>query len=375
MIENKNYKTFWANGNGKNFLEWANISENDLISTYKTNLFEKFDSDFDRLTENWLKNGHLKPIMKSFHSNREVKGLPEDYLKFKKSLQVVPDWVDTKLILEACQLSERSGLTGLLILRNFALLGGYNFANLTKPLVATGSLEKGAVHRLYNTLNFWVDVSRSNEITQEWRLNACIRTRLVHSASRLMIHKKHPDWNVGLYGVPINYADMLATNIAFTVYFLYGLEKLKFDYTDKEEAGIFHLWKYVTYLLGVPAEIIPNDKKEALDFFHFWTKYQAQPDQDALKLTESLLNENTPIHILKLDIIKRNMGYIHKSVANYLIDSNIKHNLQIPEVRFKNIIPKALQVRNQLTKNNESHIKEGREKQKSVLGDYKNNIA
>lgn len=374
MIENKNYKTFWAHGNGKDFLGWTNISENDLISTYRTNLFEKFDGDFDSLTENWLKNGHFNSIMSSLHSKKEVRGLPEDYIKFKKNLQVVPDWVDMNLILEGCQLSERSGLTGLLILRNFALLGGYNFANLTKPLVATGSLEKGAVHRLYNTLNFWVDVSRSNGIAQEGRLNACIRTRLVHSASRLMIQKKHPDWNVTLYGVPINYADMLATNIAFTVYFLYGLEKLNFNYTEKEEAGIFHLWKYITYLLGVPVASIPSNRVEALGFFHFWTKYQAQPDQDALKLTKSLLNENTSISIFKLDIIKRNMGYIHKSIANHLIDETIRTNLEIPPVRFKNVIPKALKLRNQMIINNENQRKDGREKQESVLEDYRNNL-
>ncbi|MBO3099491.1 oxygenase MpaB family protein [Gelidibacter pelagius] len=372
MVEHQNNKTFWSNGNGKDFLEWANLRESELVSDYSVSLFEAYDSEVDKLTEQWIRNGDFKTIMRSLHSNNDGKTLPEDYLEFKKSLQAVPEWVDPDLILEGCQLSERSGLTGLLVLRNFALLGGYNFANLTKPLVATGSLEKGAAHRLYNTLNFWVDVSRSHVKTEEMRLNSCIRTRLVHSASRLMIQNKHPDWNVGTYGVPINYADTVATNIAFTVYYLFGLQKLNFKFSENEESGVFHLWKYVTYLLGVPAEIIPNDKLEALNFFHYWTKYQAQPDQDALKLTSSLLNENTPITIFKLDIIKRNMGYIHKSIANHLIDNTIKQRLDIPEVRFRNVIPKALQARNQLTKKNESQIKDGREKQRSVLNDYKN---
>lgn len=189
-----------------------------------------------------------------------------------------------------------------------------------------------------------------------------------------MIQKKQADWDSERFGIPINYADMIATNIAFTLYFLYGLKKLNFDFSEKEEAGIFHLWKYVTYLLGVPVEIIPNDKKEAISFFHFWTKYQGQPDQDSVKLAESLLNENTPINLLKLDIIKRNMGYIHKSIANYLIDDTIRGNLRIPNVRFKNIIPNALKLKNEIPKNKENQIKEGNDEQKSVLTDYKNNI-
>ncbi|QCX52443.1 DUF2236 domain-containing protein [Elizabethkingia sp. JS20170427COW] len=101
---------------------------------------------------------------------------------------------------------------------------------------------------------------------------------------------------------------MVATNIAFTVYFLYGLQKLNFKYTEQEEQGIFHLWKYVTYLLDVPTEIILDNKKEALAFFKFWTQYQNAPDTDSIKLTASLLDENTPISLLKLKVITKKYG-------------------------------------------------------------------
>lgn len=244
-----------------------------MTSAFDTQLFTQYDQKVDESVENWMKKGDFKKIMASLHLQNKDENLPEDFIAFKNSLKIIPEWLDEELIEAGCQLSERSGLNGLLILRNFALLGGYNFANLTKPLVATGSLEKGAVHRLYNTLNFWVEVSRTSENAQGMRVNACIRTRLIHSAYRLMIDKSKSNWNGERYGIPINYADMVATNIAFTVYFLYGLNQLNFKYSEKEALGIFHLWKYVTYLLGVPVEIIPNNTFEALDFFHFWTKY------------------------------------------------------------------------------------------------------
>jgi len=374
MIENRLNDVFWKKGNGRDFLEWANIAESDLKSDYNIRLFHEYDDEVDALVRDWMSGDDFKTIMNSLHHKTADENLPQAYLDFKSNSEVVPNWVDKDLILEGCKLSERSGLTGLLVLRNFALLSGYNFANLTKPLVATGSLEKGAVHRLYNTLNFWVDVSRSSKSGQKMRVDACIKTRLIHSASRLMIQKKQPDWDFERYGVPINYADMIATNIAFTVYYLYGLKKLSFEFSEMEEAGIFHVWKYVTYLLGVPVEMIPNDKKEALTFFHFWTKYQGQPDQNSLKLTESLLNENTPVTLLKLDIIKRNMGYIHKSIANLLIDDTIRENLKIPHVRFNNIVANALRLKNQLSHDKARQIEEGNEEQKSVLSDYKSKI-
>ena len=358
MIKNTHNDTFWENGNGKDFLNWANLKESDLIEKFDEQLFYQYDNDIDVLAENWLKDGTFKKIMQSLHRNKQDESLPPEYLNLKNKLAEVPDWVDFRLIEEACKLSERSGLDGLMVLRNFALLGGYQFANLTKLLVATGSLEKGSVHRLYNTLGFWVDVSRTDADSQQKRVNACLRTRLIHSASRIMIQENQPDWDQERFGIPINYADMIATNIAFTVYYLYGLEKLNFSFSEKEEAGIFHLWKYVTFLLGVPDYLIPNNRQEAIKYFYFWTKYQGKPDEDARKLSDSLLNENTPISILKLDIIKRNMGYIHKSVSNYLIDDSIKKNLEIPEVRFKFIIPNALKLKNRLVLNKEHQIKE-----------------
>lgn len=77
-----------------------------------------------------------------------------------------------------------------------------------------------------------------------------------------------------------------------------------------------------------------------------------------MKLAELLLNENRPINFLKLDIVKRNKGYIHKSIANYLIDDTIRKNLETPSVRFKNVVPMHLALRGQCRKPVEEIAKE-----------------
>lgn len=370
MIENNN--KFWTNGNGKNFVNWSGTDT--TIGIYDTNIFYSFDEKVDALVKIWLKNGAFSTILKSLE-NDTSQNLPNEYIALKKELEIVPDWVDENLLKAGCELSVRSGLISLLVLRNFSLLSGYNFANLTKPLIATGSLNKKAVHRLYNTLNFWINVTRIGNDAQSKRINACIRTRLVHSVSRLMIQDKNIYWNKELYGEPINNADMIATNIAFTVYYLYGLKKLNFKYSETEEKGIFHLWKYITYLLGVPLEILPNNKLESLEFFKFWTRYQNPPDEDSQTLASSLLAENTSVNVLKFKIIKRNMTYIHNSIANYLIDDEIQKNLNIPHIRFKFIILASIKLRNKIPNNKENQIIKGNYQQLSVLDDYKNNIA
>lgn len=372
MIRNNYYRNFWDNGNGKDFLKWSKAEIS--VGKYDVSLFNTYDKKVDKLVGQWIDSGEFKFIMKSLHGNDKIENLPQDYINLRHEIEVLPNWIDKDILNYGCQLSNRTGLIGLLILRDFALMGGYIFSSLTKPLIATGALEKGAVHRLYNTLNFWIKISNTGPDAEKMRLDACLSTRLIHSASRLMIQKKIPDYNLKKYGVPINFADIIATNIAFTIYFLFGLSKLSFKFSREEEQGIFHLWQYNTFLLGVPYKIIPSNRLEALRFFKFWTNYQAEPDEDGLKLAESLLEEDTQLSLLKFNFIKKNMKNIHTSVANYLIDSKIKEHLKIPESRYQSMVIKALKIKNKFANTTTKQILRGRAEQISVLEDYKNNM-
>lgn len=69
------------------------------------------------------------------------------------------------------------------------------------------------------------------------------------------------------------------------------------------------------------------------------------------------------------------MGYIHKSIANYLLDDHLKSSLKIPAVPLEKIIPNALRLKNEITLNREKQIETGNAEQQSVLEDYKNNIS
>lgn len=141
MIKNNFNDAFWTTGNGKNFANWCGTPIKE--GNFETKLFYSQDDKVDNLVKKWKKDGDFKTIMKSLHFPDSKSKLPKDFLHLKNGLALLPSWVDKSLLKAGSELSERSGLTGLLVLRNFALLGGYNFANLTKPLVATCSLEKG----------------------------------------------------------------------------------------------------------------------------------------------------------------------------------------------------------------------------------------
>ncbi|MDD2982809.1 MAG: oxygenase MpaB family protein [Crocinitomicaceae bacterium] len=371
LSKNQHIEYFWFKGNGKDLLNWSNTSEEKLKKEIPAELFHQVDDAVDELVKEWIAEKSFGNIMAYLHGKGEYDLLPKSFKDFHSKNSKVPDWVDFKLIESGTYLSQRAGLNALLTLRNFSLLGGYFFSNLTKPLVETGALEKGATLRLFYTLGFWVNVSRSDAESQTLRLNSCMQVRLVHSASRLMIKKKNPSWDYENLGEPINYADMIATYTAFTVYLLYGLNKLKFKFSKEEEDGIFHLWKYVTWLLGIPLDVIPNNRLETLSFFYNWSLRQNTGDIDSARLANALIEENTAAKLLKSDFIKRNMGYIHKSIAHYFLDDQILELLQIPTVKFQFIIPAAMKFKNLISANSEKQRMQGDIDQRSILEDYR----
>ncbi|MEO8934596.1 MAG: oxygenase MpaB family protein [Xanthomarina sp.] len=366
------FNFFWNEGIGKKFKDWANVEPSLTKFDCYDSLFKKYDALGDQIVSATLKDETFSKIMQSLSEN-DHQSLPRNVKALLAKMEHTPEWVNQNLLKAGAQLSQRSGLIGLVVLRNFSLLGGYYFSSLTKPLVFTGALEKGAKQRLFYTLSFWIDVNSLDTDANKIRLNACLKTRLIHSASRLMILKNTAKWHPDVSGIPINIMDMVATSIGFTLYFLHGLKKLNFKFTEEEELGVFQLWKYITWLLGVPEELIPNNKQEAVAFFYYWTSKQGLPNKDSIKLANALLKENTALNLLKFDFLKENIAYIHGSVANYLLDKQIKTDLHLPETRFKNLIIGIVKTGNIIVSKSSKmkQIQKGNADQQSVLNDYK----
>src|SRR5690606_24376476 len=150
-----------------------------------------------------------------------------------------------------------SGLTGLIVLRDYCLMGGYESSAINKPLIFTGALKKGAVKRLTETVTLWVDITANDALKKGGTgLEAILLTRCIHSFARSNI-LKHGDWNSDKWGIPLNTWDMLATNIGFSLVYLIGLKQMKFNLLKTEIDGVFHLWRYVGTLLGIPLALLP----------------------------------------------------------------------------------------------------------------------
>ncbi|MFH6959298.1 oxygenase MpaB family protein [Flavobacterium aquidurense] len=347
-------KTFWEKGNGNQLIIWSGA----IINTDNPDYYQTMKAEYDVLGDRAAKEifadknfqqaySYLQQLSQTAITKDDV--LPESIKELMLQMQEVPLWLDKSLIAAGSDLSMRSGTNALICLRDYSLMGGYDYAYLNKALVYTGALKKGAAKRITDTLDFWTQVTRSNalEINHDGYQYA-FRTRMIHSFSRIMIKEKHPAWDKETWGEPINFADMVATSIGFSLIFLHGLHQLGLTISEKEELGVFHLWKYIGYLLGIPVAYLPNNKKEATEIFYRWTASQAAADEDSVMLAKALENESLVSNIFQKAYQKNFLDYLHTSFVWFLVDKETCERLQISKIRMPYFFPRFRKMRNVL---------------------------
>ncbi|GAA4150136.1 hypothetical protein GCM10022217_02810 [Chryseobacterium ginsenosidimutans] len=379
--DSSHFKDFWTKGNGQQLLEFsgAEVSFDD---------FEKFSPYFyhvDEIGDQVVKDVYLT---KKFHeASREIEqyirngvsendNIPESVKTLFSQTQKIPDWLDYDLIKSGAELCMRSNLDSLISLRDYCLIGGYDYAYLNKPLIATEALKKGAVKRLSETLDFWVNTTRYDALEIHKKgYEFAIKTRLIHSYARLSIKKHYKDWDTENWGEPINSWDMMATYIGFSLVFMHSLHKLGNTFSVEEEKGLFHLWKYVGYLLGIPENLLPNNKKQATQYFYLWTSIQPPADKDSVLLAHSLLNESLENPILKYKFQRKNLRYLHICCTWFLLDDEVCKRLEIPKVSSRKAFPRTKWMINKIYDtlvSRQARINKGNKDQMKVLNDYHN---
>ena len=379
------FKNFWEQGNGKELLDWADIKPNFQTFHKYAPLYHQVDELGDEVVkETYLKLPYKEAsaiIQKySAQSISESDDAPESVTKLFLQLQEIPHWFDKDLANNGARFCMRTGANGLMILRDFTLMGGYDFAYISKPLIFTEALKKGAVKRLKDTLEFWVNVTRENAlIPNSEAYQLIVRTRLMHSYARLKIKGKTEQWDYENWGEPINSWDMIATYTGFSLVFMQGLKKLGIIISDEEEKGLFHLWKYIGYLLGIPVDYLPNNRQQAVEQFYWWTTIQDEGDDDSAQLAKALLQENLDNTIYKRSFQRKMLKNLHQSMNWFLLDEEINKRLQIPKpakafLVFPKIVIRGNKIFQKIYLRNATQyqklVEMGSEQQKKVLADY-----
>lgn len=345
------FKSYWQGKQGKYLL-----SKIDYIPEYteiklKIPLLYDFDFIADEVVNDlYIKKGYVAAdefINKALIDGiQTIENPPHSLVKLFEQIENIPTWLDWNKLEKGAALCRRSSDFGLIVLRNFSLMGGYESSAINKPLIFTGALHKGATKRLEETTEFWINITDKNALRRNnLGFRSSIKTRLLHSYSRIMIQNK-TDWCEFSWGVPLNSWDMLATNLGFSLVFIEGLKRLGFKPTNDEIEGLFHLWKYVGFLLGIKVELLPDNEQQAIRYLYEWTMTQPIADNDTIALAQALMHEPLSSRFPKYKWQKRIVFKVHLSYNTYLLGNETCDRLQIKKVNI--IFPKTLTILNMI---------------------------
>ena len=340
------FDRYWTSGHGKKLaIPLAGQFPGETLIRLNIPLLFQTDEQADRVireviavegfakTHAWIERGFSDP---------GTEELPEALQQLISFTRKQPEWLDPVKLENGARLCRRSGATGLIVLRNYCLMGGYESAAINKPLIFTEALKKGAAKRMAETTEFWVKVIGEHALVEIVGLKECLIVRLMHAYARESILKRS-DWKTEEWGQPLNQWDMLATNLGFSIVFLDGLRLLGMKPSPEEVEGLFHFWKYVGYLLGIPEYLLPENEEDAIRSLYSWTITQPPADEDTKSLAIALMNEPLTSNYPEKSWQKKRIVQVHLGYNYFFLGKESCEAMGLP-VKGWTIYPAILRL-------------------------------
>jgi ER-bound oxygenase mpaB/B'/Rubber oxygenase, catalytic domain len=208
-----------------------------------------------------------------------------------------PLWLDLDLVDAGATSFWRVGLPALapsLIYGSLAF--GYQYGDLSRPLAATGRLERMASRRLGETARWVLAVTTPGAMapgSEGWR--SSLRVRLVHALVRRHLLDSH-EWDLDAWGVPISASAMMATAIGgFAVIPQRALTDFGAGTTAADRESRTALWRWVGYVMGVPPPLLPANWREAERLIETLGTFDLGPNDDGPALMHALTRHGLPL--------------------------------------------------------------------------------
>lgn len=302
----------------------------DELDAYGDQLWQG-DEFADDVADWYRQTGMAKArqqLEKILENPSEINNSPEVLQRFLVKQLKQPEWLDESKLELGAATCRRIGMFGNLVMRDMALMGGYQSSAINKPLIFTGALESGADRRLAETRKFWIDVTRPQALKPEnLGFKTSTHVRIMHSLIRRGIMNKE-GWSNEKWGLPINQADMVITNLSFSIVFLLGLRSLGFSFSKKEAEAVLHFWRYVGHLLGINSDLLPKTEQEGRRLLYLATLTQPDSDEDSRTLAQALRDQ--PLQQNKWRWVARLKIQLHSGFSRFFLDKKAADDLDLP---------------------------------------------
>jgi hypothetical protein len=225
----------------------------------------------------------------------------EDFEEFKFSA------ADIEYLEKGSDIFERHGPMITFGLGVRSLLKQYAHTKAIEVLRLTTLLVKFVNRRILETMQFVLDVMSPDWVIKSddgtFKLNlhhpgllSIKKLRLVHAMIRYRIRNKMydvslGDYDISVFGIPINQEDMVFAVHTFSLEIIEGLRTMKINVTDEEAEIYFECWKIIGRGLGVDKALEPSSYKDALNLQNLiYQRHFTLPNSTGPILSVALMN-------------------------------------------------------------------------------------
>jgi hypothetical protein len=213
-------------------------------------------------------------------------------------VSALPAWVDPARLHAGAVAYWRAGAGALsLSLTCGALAYGYQSASLSRPLAATGRLERMAPRRLAETARWVLSVTTPGGMLPGAQgFQSSVRVRVVHALVRAHLLRENGGWDVPDWGVPLSASDAGSTAMGgFLTIHLEAMHDLGVHYSRDELEDMTHLWAWIATVMGVPAALAPPAYGDARRQIRAALAIDSGPGEDSARLMHALLHHPVPV--------------------------------------------------------------------------------
>ncbi len=205
-----------------------------------------------------------------------------------------PSWLDPGLLDLASRAYCRHPVAIGVALGAASLVGSYVNGAAVEPLALTRRFTDQGQVRTFETASWLWATARPGGLERfAPGLAATVRVRLIHAFVRHHILADRP-WDAELLGHPINQADSAYTLIEFSLIPLRVMKRLGIPHTAAERAAIYHLFRYVGYLMGIDERILPREEADFVRLEEIYHLTGAEPSDYSRELVGELLDTIMP---------------------------------------------------------------------------------
>jgi hypothetical protein len=289
---------------------------------------------FNEVLKNKTKN--------SIFENTQFPDYVQDY--FEKT-SILPIWANADLLKRGSMFFDKHAENIILMLSFLSLPYCYANANGAKVLSTSQRIGNQTKKRLYETAQYIFEVSKSNAFDKSGEGFVSIqKVRLMHATIRYYI-RKSGSWDVNTFGEPVNQEDLAMTHLSFSFVVLQGLRKIGVSISKAEAEAYLHLWKVISYLMGVDIDLLTDSELEAYKLDQAIQRRQFVKSAEGKSLTNALLafleealtEAQNPLLTVK--------GFV-PSYARFLLGEELANLLEVPPANWTSNLLNILKLSN-----------------------------